>query len=102
MTIKLLIVDDEPPARAKLRRLLAAMPGIGQVIEAANATEALALVEQHEPDAALLDIQMPGRSGLELALALPDRGPQLGSCQPPRPPCEMPMRPRHSLLNWLA
>ena len=72
MTIKLLIVDDEPPARAKLRRLLAAMPGIGQVIEAANATEALALVEQHEPDAALLDIQMPGQSGLELALALPD------------------------------
>ena len=72
MMIKLLIVDDEPPARAKLRRLLSAMPGIGPMLEAGNATEALALIEQHSPDAALLDIEMPGHSGLELALALPD------------------------------
>lgn len=72
MMIKLLIVDDEPPARAKLRRLLSAMPGIGPVLEAGNAGEALALIEQHRPDAALLDIEMPGQSGLELALALPD------------------------------
>lgn len=72
MMIKLLIVDDEPPARAKLRRLLSAMPGIGPVLEAGNAAEALALIEQHRPDAALLDIEMPGQSGLELALALPE------------------------------
>ncbi len=72
MMIKLLIVDDEPPARVKLRRLLSAMPGIGPVLEAGNAVEALALIEQHRPDAALLDIEMPGQSGLELALALPD------------------------------
>ena len=72
MMIELLIVDDEPPARAKLRRLLSAMPGIGPVLEAGNAAEALALIEQHRPDAALLDIEMPGQSGLELALELPD------------------------------
>ena len=72
MMIKLLIVDDEPPARARLRRLLSAMPGVGPVLEAGNAVEALALIEEHKPDAALLDIEMPGQSGLELALALPD------------------------------
>ncbi len=69
--MKLLIVDDEPPARAKLRRLLAAMPIVSDVLEAGDASEALALIEQHRPDAALLDIQLPGSSGLELALALP-------------------------------
>ena len=71
MTMKLLIVDDEPPARAKLRRLLSAMPGFVHVLEAANAIEAQTLIELHKPDACILDIQMPGQSGLELALALP-------------------------------
>ncbi len=69
--MKLLIVDDEPPARAKLRRLLASMPAVSEVFEAGDADEALALVAQHRPDAAILDIQMPGRSGLELAVDLP-------------------------------
>jgi DNA-binding LytR/AlgR family response regulator len=69
--MRLLIVDDEPPARAKLRRLLATLPGISAVIEAGDAVEALARIAQDKPDAALLDIQMPGMSGLELALALP-------------------------------
>lgn len=70
--MKLLIVDDEPPARAKLRRLLADLPGISAVIEAGDAVEALTRITQDAPDAALLDIQMPGMSGLELALALPE------------------------------
>ena len=42
------------------------------MIEAGDATEALARIAEDSPDAALLDIQMPGISGLELALALPD------------------------------
>lgn len=71
-SMRLLIVDDEPPARAKLRRLLAELPGVELVGEAGDAIEALALVEQLNPDAALLDIQLPGQSGLELALTLPD------------------------------
>ena len=70
--MKLLIVDDEPPARAKLRRLLAEMPGIDLVAEAADARQALAMAQALQPDAALLDIQLPGQSGLELALALPE------------------------------
>ena len=71
--MKILIVDDEPPARAKLRRLLSALPDIEVVGEAGDAAEALMLVQQAQADAALLDIQMPGMSGLELALALPPK-----------------------------
>lgn len=70
--MKLLIVDDEPPARAKLRRLLEAQPAVSQVIEAADGPAALALLAEQDVEAAILDIQMPGMSGLELALALPD------------------------------
>jgi len=70
--MRLLIVDDEPPARAKLRRLLAELPGIALVAEAADAPQALAMAQALQPDAALLDIQLPGQSGLELALALPE------------------------------
>jgi len=70
--MRLLIVDDEPPARAKLRRLLAEMPDIDLVAEAADAEQALAMAQALQPDAALLDIQLPGQSGLELALALPE------------------------------
>nr|WP_295078435.1 response regulator [uncultured Roseateles sp.] len=70
--LKVLIVDDEAPARAKLRRLLLAhAPGVQVVGEAGDALEALRLAEALQPDLALLDIQMPGMSGLELALALP-------------------------------
>ncbi|MFZ2989815.1 LytR/AlgR family response regulator transcription factor [Ideonella sp.] len=69
--MKLLIVDDEPPARARLRRMLADLPGVATVLEAADGAQALALAEEAQPDAAILDIQMPGQSGLELALALP-------------------------------
>ncbi len=69
--MKILIVDDEPPARAKLRRLLTAMPDMEVVGDAGDAAEALALLQELQVDAALLDIQMPGMSGLELALALP-------------------------------
>lgn len=69
--MKLLVVDDEPPARAKLRRLLSAQPSVSAVVEACDADEALWMAALHQPDAAILDIQMPGRSGLELAMDLP-------------------------------
>lgn len=71
--LRVLIVDDEPPARAKLRRLLSSQPGIDLLAEeAGDAEQALQLVHSHRPDALFLDIQMPGQSGLELALALPE------------------------------
>jgi two-component system LytT family response regulator len=68
--LRILIVDDERLARAELRRLLAAHPGVGIVGEAANAEEALAQVAALRPDLLLLDVQMPGASGFDLLQAL--------------------------------
>lgn len=68
--LRLLLVDDEPAARARLRRLLADCEGATIAGEAASGPEALALADD-AVDAVLLDIQMPGASGLEIALALP-------------------------------
>jgi two-component system, LytTR family, response regulator len=69
--MKLLIVDDEPPARAKLRRFLGEMPGVELAGEAGDGHAAIARVAETTPDAVLLDIQMPGMTGLEVAAALP-------------------------------
>ncbi|MBT9499932.1 MAG: response regulator [Burkholderiaceae bacterium] len=77
--MRLLIVDDEPPARAKLRRLLQAMPEVSWLGEAGDAEQALALLQREWVDAVLLDIQMPGLSGLELALQMPS-GVQVAFC----------------------
>lgn len=73
--MRLLIVDDEAPARARLRRLLAAIDGAEVVGEAADGEQALSLVEQWQPDALLLDVQMPELDGLSVAASLPDDGP---------------------------
>lgn len=73
--LRILIVDDEAPARARLVRLLAAMPGVKVVGEAADGEQALALAEQLQPDALLLDVQMPELDGLAVAASLPDDGP---------------------------
>ncbi len=65
--MKVLIVDDEKPARDRLRRLLGAMPEYKIVAEARNGNEAIELARQYEPDIALMDIRMPGMDGLESA-----------------------------------
>lgn len=74
--MRVLIVDDEPAARAKLRRLLAAEADVAELLEAPDAPAALALVRQLAvpPDLALLDIEMPGGSGVQLAAALREAG----------------------------
>jgi two-component system LytT family response regulator len=71
--MNVLLVDDEAPALAKLRRFLADDVRVRVVAEAADGIEALAWVaaQPDAVDAVLLDIQMPGRSGLEVAAALP-------------------------------
>ncbi len=65
--MKLLIVDDEPPARERLRRLLEEIGDCEIVGEAANGEEALAACGQAQPDVVLLDVRMPGISGIEVA-----------------------------------
>lgn len=68
--MKILIVDDEPLARSRLRDLLDDIGGHQIVGEASNGREALTQVEQLRPDLVLLDIRMPELNGLEVALHL--------------------------------
>lgn len=65
--LKALIVDDEPPARARLGALLRELDQVEVVGEAGDAGETLALLERLAPDILYLDVRMPGMSGLELA-----------------------------------
>lgn len=72
MMLRTLVVDDEALARARLRTLLADCrePSVSVQAEAANAAQAIELLRRHTFDVALLDINMPGASGLTLAQAL--------------------------------
>ena len=67
---KVLIVDDEPPARSELRFLLEQAGGVEIVGEAGSAGEARQLITAIGYDIVFLDIEMPGLSGLELAATL--------------------------------
>ncbi|WP_339803585.1 LytTR family DNA-binding domain-containing protein [uncultured Marinobacter sp.] len=66
-THRLLIADDEPLARERLRRMVSALPDVEVCGEAANGDEVLTGIRQLEPDILLLDIRMPGKDGLEVA-----------------------------------
>jgi YesN/AraC family two-component response regulator len=70
MPYKLLIVDDSKLARMSAAKALSALYPDWSRIEAANADEALSLAKQTSFDVALLDFNMPGRDGLELAAEL--------------------------------
>lgn len=65
-----LIVDDEAPAREELRHLLGEIDDVQVVGEAANAAEAMELIRSVPYDVVLLDVRMPGGSGLDIAAAL--------------------------------
>lgn len=70
MTLRILIADDEAPARSRLRRLIAET-GAGEVVaEAANGRETITATETARPDLVLLDIRMPEGDGLAVARAL--------------------------------
>jgi two-component system LytT family response regulator len=72
--IRVVIVDDELPARELLREFLSADEDCEIVAECANGFEAVKAVAQHDPDLLLLDIQMPKLDGFEV-LELLDRSP---------------------------
>jgi two-component system LytT family response regulator len=63
-TLRVLIADDEAPARGVLRRLLDGVPDVRVVAEAADGVDAVAAIEREAPDLALLDLQMPELDGL--------------------------------------
>ena len=64
----ILIADDSPPMRTLLRATLGA--GDHDVVEARDGDEALALLAVHRPVVAVLDVTMPGRSGLQVCSAV--------------------------------
>ncbi len=64
--IRVVIVDDERLAREELIRNLAEYPDFAVIGEAANAEDAEAMINSLKPDLVFLDIQMPGRTGLDL------------------------------------
>ncbi len=65
--MKVLIVDDEKPARDRLRQILQDEDGFDVVAEAGNGHDAVALAAELQPDIVLLDIRMPGLDGIETA-----------------------------------
>ncbi|MYN17839.1 response regulator [Rugamonas sp. FT107W] len=73
--MRVLIVDDERPARDKMRRLLEQEPGISAIEEARDGVEALERLPAFAPDLLLLDIQMPEITGLDVAASLPAPAP---------------------------
>ena len=66
MTLRVLIVDDEPLGREALRTLLVRDPQVTQILEAADGREAADYLERNCADVVLLDVQMPGLDGLSL------------------------------------
>lgn len=69
-SFRVLIVDDERPARQKLRLFLSKETGFDTVLEADDGIEALRLIREMRPDLVLLDIQMPGLTGFEVIEAI--------------------------------
>ncbi len=76
MTLKAIIVDDERLARAELNKLLKEHPEVEVIAEATNVDEALAKIEEFNPDMIFLDIQMPGKTGFDLLQEI-DRAPHV-------------------------
>jgi len=70
MSLRVLIVDDEPPARERLRSMLVEFGGFEVAGEAGNGAQALESVDRLLPDIVLLDVRMPGIDGLEVARQL--------------------------------
>ncbi len=66
MTIRTLIVDDEPLARARIRRFLEDEADVELIAECTNGLEAVASIREHHPDLVFLDIQMPEKNGFEV------------------------------------
>jgi DNA-binding LytR/AlgR family response regulator len=70
--MRTLIVDDEAPARERLKRLLSTLEGVAIIGEAEDGVQAVEMIEAESPDLVLLDIQMPGLDGFGVIEALED------------------------------
>jgi len=75
--IRVLLADDHPLVRQGIRLFLEEADDVVVVAEATDGSEAVRLVEEHLPDVAVLDIQMPGLSGIEATRQIKARFPQV-------------------------
>lgn len=73
--MKCIIVDDEEPARSRLRRMLAAHADVEVAGEARDGVEAVEQIESLRPDVVFLDIELPGLTGFEVLRSLPRDAP---------------------------
>lgn len=80
MNLRVMLVDDEQPARERLRRLLEGHEGLTIVGEAEDGEQAAEMIPELRPDLLFLDIQMPGCTGLELAASLAAPRPRIIFC----------------------
>jgi two-component system response regulator DesR len=73
--IRLLLADDQALVRGAIAALLGLEPDLEVVAEVGSGDDAVAAVEQHSPDVALLDVEMPGLDGIEAAHQIRERSP---------------------------
>jgi two-component system, LytTR family, response regulator len=78
--MRVLIVDDEAPARARLSQMLAAHADLEIAGEAETGVQAMEMAVALRPELLLLDIQMPGPSGIDVAACLPEPRPHVIFC----------------------
>ena len=77
MKNRIIIVDDHEIVRLGLRSLLDQYPQYEVVAEASNAKESISMVDSFEPDIVLMDIRLPGRSGIEACEEIKEKHPEV-------------------------
>src|ERR1043166_996726 len=77
MSIRVLLVDDERPARRKMRRFLGSAPDFEVIGEAGDGAEAMEAITRTQPVVVVLDVQMPKLDGLQVAAPLPPPLPEI-------------------------
>lgn len=75
--VTIVVVDDSRPARSGLQALLTVSPQVKVIGEAANGQEAITLIEQQQPQVVLMDAQMPGMDGIQVAQIIKQRWPAI-------------------------
>jgi two-component system, LytTR family, response regulator len=75
MTMRVVVVDDEPPARRKMLRLLAPYADVAVVGEAGSGDEAVRVLGEAKPDVVFLDVQLPDMDGFEVLRRVPGPAP---------------------------
>lgn len=73
--LRVLVCDDELMARKRVLRLLGELPGIEAAVECESGEEVLAKLREEDIDVAIMDINMPGKSGLETVMQMPEDRP---------------------------